>query len=171
MLELLLLQRGDDEQHGIGTGDAGFVELHFVDDEILPQTRERNLLADARKVAEVALEKLFIGEHGDAIRARRFIQSGDGERVEIGGDHSRAGRRFFYFGDEPEPLGAVIEPRGESPEIFARERRGAEHVRLRQNACDLARFDFEDFLEAIRWHKSRGLSRPSATVTSGNCTA
>ena len=77
------------------------------------------------------MEKLLVGEHGDAVRARRFVESGDGERIEIRGNHSRARRRFFHLGDEAEPVGAVIEPRGESAEIFAREGRRAEQVRLR----------------------------------------
>ena len=153
VLQLRLLQRGDDEQHGIRTRDRGLKELHFVDDEILPQTRERDLFSNPREVAQVPLEKLLVREHRHAIRARRFIKPPDRDRVEILRDHSRTRRRLLHLRDQTEPIRPVIEPRREAAEILAGESRGAEQVRLGQNARDLLRFDVEDLFKTIRWHK------------------
>ena len=152
VFELRLFERGDDEQHGVRASDRCLVKLDLVNDEILAQTRERRFLPDAREVAEMALEKLFVRQHRDAIRAGRFVLPRDHHGIEVRCDHARARRCFFYFGDEPEMLGAAIEPPREAAKFVTIQCRGTQQFDLRKQARDFLRFDIEDFFEAIRRH-------------------
>ena len=79
-----LLQRCDDEQDGIRSGDAGFPDLGFVNGEVLAQKWEFHRTADLCEVAEVALEELLVGEDGDAMRTGVFVSLRDGDGIEIG---------------------------------------------------------------------------------------
>jgi len=60
---------GGDEEDGVGALDRGFVDLDFVDGEVLAQERRAGELRDLGEVAQRALEVFFVGEDGEAGRA------------------------------------------------------------------------------------------------------
>lgn len=100
VLERRLLEGGDDEQDCIGAGDDGFVDLDFVQDEILAQDWEPDLGADLGEVREAAVEELLVGEHGDGVGAGLFVGARHGDGIEVGRDDARGGAGFFHLGDE-----------------------------------------------------------------------
>ena len=99
-----LLERGDDQQHQVGTGRAGLEHLVRRGDEVLAQHRHRHGRPDGLEVGEAALEAAFLGEHGDRggspglVQGR--LQGGVGDRGEVAARRARA----LDLGDDLHPV-------------------------------------------------------------------
>ena len=136
--------------------------------EIFAQQRQLHRAANLREVAEVALKKLLVGEHGNAVRAGGFVGFRDGDGVEVFRDDTGARARFFHLGDQRERervavlVASAIERFGKAPEVISRQRRRAKIVGFREDFRDLAFFHVEDFFQARRQHEFRPLSLCSA---------
>ena len=91
VLEGGLVESGDDEEDGIGSGDDGFEDLGLVDDEIFAQARDVELFADEREVFETALEVLFVCEDGDGAGTGFLIAPSDGQGIKVRCDGADGG--------------------------------------------------------------------------------
>ncbi len=58
-----VIERGDDQQDGVGTHRAGFIDLIRVDHEVLAQHRQGAGGAGGLEIFRGALEKLPVSEH------------------------------------------------------------------------------------------------------------
>ena len=162
-MRIVAFSRNGTTQYGVRTGDRSFVKLDLVNDEILSQTRQRGLLPDAREVAEMALEKLLVREHRDAIRPGGLVLPRDRDRVEVLGDDAGTGRRLFHLGDEAQLIRPAIEPPREAAKFVAIERRGAQQFHFRKQTRDFTGFGIQNFIEAVRRHEAGDFpDRPSA---------
>ena len=72
----VLLQRGDDEQHDVGTVRAGLVHLVAGDDEVLAQHGDVDGGPDGGQVGLRAAEAAPLGEHADHPRAAGGVLRG-----------------------------------------------------------------------------------------------
>ena len=79
-------------------------DLQRVDEEILAQHRQPDRLPHLHEIQQAALEKIGIGEHRDGLRARLFIITGDGDRIEVLADHTLGRRGLFHLGDDRYPV-------------------------------------------------------------------
>ena len=87
-----VVERADDEQHGVGAGQARLEQLVFVDDEILAQHRHVDGRADGGEVSQRAVEERRLGQHRNGYRAARRVGLGSRDRVVVLGQDP-AGRR------------------------------------------------------------------------------
>ena len=117
--ELIVIQRGDDEEDGIGSGYAGFVDLAFVDGEVFAQERDGGDFRDLDEVGKVPLKVFFVGQDGHAGGAAVDISLGLTDVIEVGIDDAGGGRGFFDFGNDAELVGSSVEGRSESSELIA----------------------------------------------------
>jgi hypothetical protein len=90
---LRVIQAGGDQQDGIGTHHARFVDLPGVDHEILAQHRQLARGARLFEVVDIALEKLPVGQHRQASRADHAVAVGIALRDVGRNEILRAGRR------------------------------------------------------------------------------
>ena len=102
--DLQVDQHGDgqafgDQQYRVGPGQARFVDLILVDDEVLPQQRQINRIADHLQVFQLALEEGFVGEDAECVGAGGSVGFGDGDRVEVGADYAGAGAGLLDLGN------------------------------------------------------------------------
>ena len=81
MLELGVVQCGDDEQHQIGAVGAGLEDLVVGDDEVLAQHRNVHGGADLVEIVKAAEESAAFGEHGDGACAAPLVLAGQRGRV------------------------------------------------------------------------------------------
>ncbi len=65
MAQLGIVQRGGDEQDGVGAVGAGLEDLVLVDDEVLAQSGERRGGRCQLEIAQTALEVGLVGEDGE----------------------------------------------------------------------------------------------------------
>ena len=75
--ELLRAQRAHHEQHGVGAGGLGLVELVGVDREVLAQDRQLGGRARLAQVGERAAEVRLLGEHRHGRRAAALVGAHD----------------------------------------------------------------------------------------------
>ena len=100
---LVVGQRRHDDQDGIGTPGAGFVDLVGFEHEILAQRRQPRRRAGAGQVFRRALEGRAVGQHREAGGAAAFVGRGQCRRVEILADQALGGTGLLDLGDEAEP--------------------------------------------------------------------
>lgn len=77
---LIRCEAGGNEQHCIGTYNAGLQKLIFVDDEVFTQDRDVDQRACCTDVTQSSAEELFIREDGEGGSSGSFIS----RRNEIG---------------------------------------------------------------------------------------
>ncbi len=70
---LIRCEAGGNEQHCIGTYNAGLQKLILVDDEVLTQDRDINQRARCTDVTQSSTEELFIREDGEGGSSGSFI--------------------------------------------------------------------------------------------------
>ena len=63
--ELAIVERGDDQQHGVGAGGARLDDLELGDDEVLAEQRQIDGRAHRAQVIERAVEERRLGQHRD----------------------------------------------------------------------------------------------------------
>src|SRR5512132_368387 len=95
-----VVERSDDQQHGIGAERTRFDDLVLVDDEFLAQHRHRAGVARRRQEFGRTLEERPIGQHRQARRAGFRIRRGDRGRIERGAQKALARTRALDFGDD-----------------------------------------------------------------------
>src|SRR5690606_24221252 len=66
-----------DQQHAVGPGRSGFVDLIRIEQKILSQYGERYAATNGDEIVERTAEEPFVGEHTDAARAVLFVNAGD----------------------------------------------------------------------------------------------
>ena len=71
--ELLLVERGDDQQHRVGARRTRLEQLVLVHDEVLAQERNLHRAADGGEVLERAIEERRLGQHRDGRRASGLV--------------------------------------------------------------------------------------------------
>ena len=83
--------------------------------KVLAQHGHAHRRAGGFQVCQAALEKGFVGEHGNCRRTARFVSRRDPRRGEIGREQTLAGRGLFHFGDDggraPDERGTEIPAR------------------------------------------------------------
>ena len=109
LFELVVIERGDDEEDGIGTRDAGFVDLTFVNGEVFSQKRNGRKAGDVHEVGKVSLEVFFVGENGHAAGSSVDVALGLADGIEIRIDDAGGRGGFFDFGNDTKLVGAAIE--------------------------------------------------------------
>ena len=103
--QLVVVERGDDQQHQVGAGGAGLDQLVAVDDEVLAQHGYVDRGPHRAQVVEAAAEPALLGEHADRGGTAGGVLPGQRGRVgDLGevalaraapldlGDHARARR-------------------------------------------------------------------------------
>lgn len=103
--DLAFTQAFGDEEDGIGTGNAAFVELPGIDEEVFAKDGEGDGGFDTLNEREMSTEKAFIGEAGDRPRASTFIPLGNVFRGKIitcvlGPDQACRGAHAFDLGND-----------------------------------------------------------------------
>ena len=98
--ELAVVKDFGDQEDGVGPREPGLDDLVLVDDEILPQERHGDRRSGARQVGELALEEGGVGEDAQAVGAVCLVDSGDGDRVEIGADDPGGRARLLHLRDQ-----------------------------------------------------------------------
>ena len=79
---LRILERGDDEQDGVGAQRPRFGDLVGVDDEFLAQRRQRAGIARGDQIVRITLEERPVGQHRQARGTGALVACRDGRRVE-----------------------------------------------------------------------------------------
>ena len=74
---LIRCEAGGNEQHCIGTYNAGLQKLILVDDEVLTQDRDVDQRACCTDVTQSSAEELFIREDGESGSSGCFISRRD----------------------------------------------------------------------------------------------
>ena len=136
MRSCVVVEAGDDEQDGVGAGDDAFVDLEFVEDEVLAQERELDLLADLAQVGEVALEIFLVGEDAEACAPPRAYSRACESGLKSAAMMPAEGEAFFTSA-----MTAMSLPRcsagAEGAKIVAQQRLPAQLGGVRLEALDL----------------------------------
>ena len=103
VLHARIVQRRHDQQYAVRTDGSCLVDLVRVDDEILAQYRQAGCCPGLLQVQVRTLEKLLIGQYGEAHGARFGIGLGKSGRVEIRPDDALAGGGLLDLGDDRGP--------------------------------------------------------------------
>ena len=98
-LELVLVERGDDQQRQVGAGGAGLPQLVGGDDEVLAQHRDVDGGAHGDEVGEAAAEAALLGEHADRRGTTGCVVGGQRGRVGDRGQRALAGAGPLDLGD------------------------------------------------------------------------
>jgi hypothetical protein len=146
-----LIEGGDDEEDGVGSGDDGFVDLGFVDDEIFPEDGDIDGLFDLGEEGEVALKVFFVGEDGDGAGAGVGVGFGDEDGIEAGGDGAGRGGGLFDFGDDVEGFFRVFAFEGveEGAEVIAFGGGESKFLGEGEEGFDFGAFVGDDFVEFV----------------------
>ena len=151
--KLVVIESGDDEKNGIGTGDTGFVNLALVNGEILAEKRDGRNPGNLHEVGEVALEIFLVREDrhasGSAVDVALCLADG----IKVGIDDAGGRRGFFDLGDDSESVRAEIESRAESPKVIAHQGGSAEFFGQGNERFDLLLFVSDDFVQLV--HRRR----------------
>ena len=107
MLELGVVQCGDDEQHQVGAVGAGLEDLVVGDDEVLAQHWNVHGGADLVEIVKAAEESAAFGEHGDGACAAPLVLAGQRGRVRDVGQVALGRRRALDLGDHGDAVGAL----------------------------------------------------------------
>ena len=83
--QVLVAQRGGDQQHRVGSVNRRLVELVGVDDEVLADDRQIAGGARGAQVGQRASEVWFVGQHREGSRSATLV-GGD-----VGGNATRPG--------------------------------------------------------------------------------
>ena len=100
-----------DQQDRVGPGGPGFEQLVAVEDEVLPQDRHADGLADRGEVRRPPWKNWLVRQHADAVRPVPLVGAGDGDRVEVGADHPGRRGRLLHLGDHRASPGPRSAPR------------------------------------------------------------
>ena len=107
VLELGVVQCGDDEQHQVGAVGAGLEDLVVGDDEVLAQHWNVHGGADLVEIVKAAEEFAAFGEHGDGACAALLVLAGQRGRVRDVGQVALGRRRALDLGDHGDAVGAL----------------------------------------------------------------
>src|SRR5207237_7287584 len=80
--QLVLVQRGDDQEDRVCARRGGFYDLDRVEDEIFAQERLRDRCANQTEISQMALEKLLVGQHRDRFDTGARVILRDRDRIE-----------------------------------------------------------------------------------------
>ena len=97
--QLVVLERGHDQQHGVGAGDARLVQLVGVEDEVLAQDRQLAGRAGDAQILQRALEMRSLREHGQRARPPALIRAHDALDVRALAQRPRRGGAPLELGD------------------------------------------------------------------------
>jgi hypothetical protein len=98
--EVVVVQRGDDEQDRVGAGHRRLVDLVGIDDEVLAQDRQHARSARLAQVVERAAEMALLGEDRQRRGASALVGLDDlGDRGALA-DLAGAGRAALVLGDD-----------------------------------------------------------------------
>ena len=107
VLELGVVQCGDDEQHQVGAVGAGLEDLVVGDDEVLAQHWNVHGGADLVEIVKAAEEFAAFGEHGDGACAALLVLAGQRGRVRDVGQVALGRRRALDLGNHGDAVGAL----------------------------------------------------------------
>ena len=110
--ELKPLERGHDQEDGVGPQGARLPQLIVVQDEVLAEEGEVRRSPDLLEMLGRAVEVLGVGEDGEGRGAGGGVRPGQRHRIERLAEHPPRGRGFFALGDQPDAGGR---PRLERP--------------------------------------------------------
>ena len=108
--ERLLLERGDDEEHGVRAVRSRLPDLVARDDEVLAQHRDVDGGPDGGEVGEAAAEAAPLGQDADDRGAAGLVVGGEPGRIGDGGERALARAGALHLGDDLDGL-AVTERR------------------------------------------------------------
>src|ERR1700719_1869249 len=98
--QLVLLERGDDQQDRVGAIGLRFQYLKFIDDEVLAQAGKRTARRGFAQVIERSLKKLLVRQHRKRGRPGLLKFCRKLSRPEFFANQSPRGRRLFEFSDD-----------------------------------------------------------------------
>jgi hypothetical protein len=96
----VLLERGHNEQHQVGTVRPCLMHLVRRDDEVLAQHRHTDRGSHGRQILQRPAEPPALGEHADAARAAGRVLTGQFRRVRNVGQRALRRRRPLDLGDD-----------------------------------------------------------------------
>ena len=96
----VVVEDGADEEHSRRAQGPGFINLVFVDDEILAQDRRIDGSGDFLQILRAAQEVIPFSQDGNGCGAGLFIFFGNGDVREIGSDEALRRRGLLDFTDE-----------------------------------------------------------------------
>jgi membrane protease YdiL (CAAX protease family) len=88
------------EQDRVRAGQPSFEYLIARQDEVFAQKRHANCSPNEHQISQVALEERLVGQHTDTSSAVCFVDSRDGNRIEIVANHAGRGGCLFYLGND-----------------------------------------------------------------------
>src|SRR5881227_2440594 len=94
------LQRGDDQQEGVGAGRRGLEDLIGVDDEVLAKDRQAGRRTRLAQVGERAAEVVGLGEDRQRRGAAALVGADDIFDGRALADGARRGRTALVLGDD-----------------------------------------------------------------------
>ena len=139
-------EAGGDEQHGIGTRDAGLQQLVTADDEVLAEDGDIYQRACRMEVAQVASEELLVRQDGEGGGTGGFVGGGYFLRPRFPVYPAFGGRTAFELGDDAGGRGgerllhAAVLRRVFPKEVFGL------FLQLLQRDCLLLQLDFHLFV-------------------------
>jgi len=98
--QLFVVQQRNDEQHGVGTHDAGVVEVRRRDREILAQYGKPDRGAGQLQVLGASAEVGGVGQHRKTGRTAGLVRPGDICRIEIRGELALGRRSALDLSNE-----------------------------------------------------------------------
>ncbi len=99
--QLAIVERADDQQHGVGTVPGRFDELILTDDEVLSQNRDRDCRSDLGEVIETAVEECRLRQHGNRRRPAARIRGRVRGRSVVAAQDAPGRRPALAFCDDP----------------------------------------------------------------------
>ena len=103
MPQPFIIEDSTDEEHCRRAQGAGFVDLVFVDDEILAQDRCRDGCGNFLQVLRAAEEIILFRQDGNGRSAGLFIFFGNGYIGKVGSDEALRRRSLLDFADKGQP--------------------------------------------------------------------
>ncbi len=98
--EVAIVEAFGDQQHRVGAGCPRFEQLILIENEILPQQRQRHGRADGAEIGEAALKIGCVGQHAETSGAVPLVGHGDIDRVEIRANDAGRRTRLLHLGDQ-----------------------------------------------------------------------
>ena len=108
--ELLGLERGDDQQHGVGAVDRRLDELVLVDDEVLAKQRQLRRGPRGAQVLQRAAEAAVLGQDRERRRTAPLVGRDQVGDLGAGPDLAGARRSPLELGDQRDARAAPAPP-------------------------------------------------------------
>ena len=134
--QVVIIERRNNEQNRIGTGDRRLVDLHFVNREILAQQRRVGKPRNLREITQRPLEVFFIGQNRKARRSTVEISPRLSHGIEIRINEPDRWRGLLHLRNDPEARRPAIDRGAEAPKVVALQRGTAQMGGPRHQGLD-----------------------------------